>query len=146
MSSAADFQSFVTSIYCACAATTLIFVEYLALLPQEIDLFWKRRLTGASVLFLCNRYLSLLAQVFIYLNLTSGKLRHHFERILGHQVAAVLLLCSVFRLTDMRAGPTSPQMATGDARAPIVFRACSAQLHPLPLVASRCTTNVRMFL
>ncbi|RPD59932.1 hypothetical protein L227DRAFT_601222 [Lentinus tigrinus ALCF2SS1-6] len=36
----------VTSSYCEVAAAILIFWEYLALLPQEIDLFWKARLSG----------------------------------------------------------------------------------------------------
>lgn len=44
-----------------CAA--LIVCEYFALLPREVELFWKRKITGASVLFLSNRYMSLLSEV-----------------------------------------------------------------------------------
>ncbi|RPD59956.1 hypothetical protein L227DRAFT_575957 [Lentinus tigrinus ALCF2SS1-6] len=66
---ASVFESVVTSNYCGMAAMTLIGCEYLALLPREIELFWKRRVTGASVLFLSNRYLSLLSQVIQLTNM-----------------------------------------------------------------------------
>ena len=34
--------------------------EYLLTLDQEVNLFWRRKLTGASVLYFLNRYLLLL--------------------------------------------------------------------------------------
>ena len=39
--------------------SALLAYEYLITLDREIALFWKRKLTGASVLFLCTRYLAL---------------------------------------------------------------------------------------
>ncbi|RPD68276.1 hypothetical protein L226DRAFT_347266 [Lentinus tigrinus ALCF2SS1-7] len=92
MSSAAIVHSFVADSYCEVAAATLLFFEYFVHLPQEIDLFWKGRLTGASVLFLSNRYLSLLAQVLNLKNPLSDKLCHRCEGRLGDIIAAVLLL------------------------------------------------------
>ncbi|EIW59936.1 uncharacterized protein TRAVEDRAFT_122446, partial [Trametes versicolor FP-101664 SS1] len=35
--------------------------EYLITLDQEVNLFWRRRITGATLLFLATRYLALLA-------------------------------------------------------------------------------------
>lgn len=37
----------------------LIFYEYLATFPAEVRYFWRRRITGASLLFFANRYLVL---------------------------------------------------------------------------------------
>ena len=45
----------------SCAA--VLVCEHVALLPQEVELFWKRRVTGATVLILSNRYMSLLSYV-----------------------------------------------------------------------------------
>ncbi|KAL1944237.1 hypothetical protein VTO73DRAFT_3422 [Trametes versicolor] len=45
---------------CDFAAFTLIFYEYLITIDREIDLVWGRRFTGATALFLLNRYLALL--------------------------------------------------------------------------------------
>ncbi|RPD73018.1 hypothetical protein L226DRAFT_536849 [Lentinus tigrinus ALCF2SS1-7] len=73
MSSAVSFQSVITGNYCTFAASTLMCLEYFTHLPKEIDLFWKGRLTGASVLFLTNRYLSLLSQILAHQNPTSDK-------------------------------------------------------------------------
>ncbi|KAI0364565.1 hypothetical protein BV20DRAFT_956017 [Pilatotrama ljubarskyi] len=39
--------------------------DYVITLDQEINLFWRRRLSGATVLFLSIRYLALLAYVFL---------------------------------------------------------------------------------
>ncbi|RPD59900.1 hypothetical protein L227DRAFT_625650 [Lentinus tigrinus ALCF2SS1-6] len=72
-STVAIFQNVVVSEYCVLAGATLIFWEYLALLPQEIDLFWKGRLSVASVLFLSNRYLSLLTEILQTTNPTSDQ-------------------------------------------------------------------------
>lgn len=37
--------------------------EYLVTFDREVELFWKRKFTGASVLFLLNRYLPLLTVI-----------------------------------------------------------------------------------
>lgn len=47
-----------------CAVTALLAYEYLLTLTREIALFWKRRLTGASVLFFLNRYIVLALHIF----------------------------------------------------------------------------------
>ena len=54
----------------------LLGYEYLVHLPQEVELFWKRKITGASVLFFANRYLSLLAQTMQFIDPTSERVRH----------------------------------------------------------------------
>ena len=53
----------------------LLGYEYLVHLPQEVELFWKRKITGASVLFFANRYLSLLAQMMQFIDPTSARVR-----------------------------------------------------------------------
>ena len=44
--------------------TALLAFEYFITLSQEVELFWKRRVTGASVLFFFNRYLILISWFF----------------------------------------------------------------------------------
>ncbi|RPD74202.1 hypothetical protein L226DRAFT_523556 [Lentinus tigrinus ALCF2SS1-7] len=59
----------VTANRCGIAAFTLVLCEYFVHLPREVELFWKRTVTGASVLFLSNRYLmplSELVQILTY--------------------------------------------------------------------------------
>ena len=42
--------------------------EYLATFPDEVDLFWRRRCTAASVLFFMNRYAPLLFYILVNTN------------------------------------------------------------------------------
>ena len=42
--------------------------EYLLKFPDEVDLFWKRRWTGASFLFFLNRYIPLFYQALANVN------------------------------------------------------------------------------
>ncbi|KAI0658151.1 hypothetical protein C8Q70DRAFT_917901 [Cubamyces menziesii] len=39
----------------------LLTYEYIITFNQEVALFWQRKLTGASMLFLCTRYLALIS-------------------------------------------------------------------------------------
>ena len=45
--------------------TAFVFYEYAITLGQEIDMFWKRRFTGATALFLLNRYLLVLSSTLV---------------------------------------------------------------------------------
>ncbi|TBU46368.1 hypothetical protein BD309DRAFT_916187 [Dichomitus squalens] len=54
-------QSIVKDYYCSLAALTLLVFENAITLDREVALFWKRKVTGASVLFLSSRYITLLA-------------------------------------------------------------------------------------
>ncbi|KAI0338609.1 hypothetical protein BDW22DRAFT_689002 [Trametopsis cervina] len=48
------------STFFICAAiAALALYDYLLTFSQEIEMIWRRPLTGASVLFMLNRYLSL---------------------------------------------------------------------------------------
>ncbi|RPD69379.1 hypothetical protein L226DRAFT_616909 [Lentinus tigrinus ALCF2SS1-7] len=64
MSSVAAFVSLVESVTvandCEIAAMAFIAYEYLLTWDQEVNLFWRRKFTGASVLFFLNRYILLL--------------------------------------------------------------------------------------
>ena len=42
----------------------VLICEYLVTFPDEVNLFWKRRWTGATVLFFMNRYISLSYHIF----------------------------------------------------------------------------------
>ncbi|EMD39472.1 hypothetical protein CERSUDRAFT_80849 [Gelatoporia subvermispora B] len=56
----ASLQSQWISRCCLVAASTLLFYDYLATLPREVDLMWARNLNCATLLFHSNRVMSLL--------------------------------------------------------------------------------------
>ena len=43
----------------------LIFYEYIITFGQEVELFWRGKLTGAVILFMANRYFSLGYWVYV---------------------------------------------------------------------------------
>ncbi|KAM5543409.1 hypothetical protein V8D89_002660 [Ganoderma adspersum] len=57
----ANFDNFFTNNRCAFAALTLLAYEYVFNIHREVDLFWKRKLSGASALFFFARYTPVLA-------------------------------------------------------------------------------------
>ncbi|KAI0740452.1 hypothetical protein C8Q76DRAFT_790912 [Earliella scabrosa] len=65
---ATEFWSSTVANYCGLAATTILVYEYLLKFPDEVELFWKRKWTGASVLFFTNRSIALLHQVLANVN------------------------------------------------------------------------------
>ncbi|RPD74201.1 hypothetical protein L226DRAFT_613587, partial [Lentinus tigrinus ALCF2SS1-7] len=60
---ASIFDNLVINNRCGFAALTLLCSEYLAHFTQDVDLFWTREVTEASILFLSNRYLPLLSTI-----------------------------------------------------------------------------------
>ncbi|KAI0689448.1 hypothetical protein C8T65DRAFT_746165 [Cerioporus squamosus] len=60
----AQYSSFLLSNYCAIAASAVFIYEYLITLGDEVNLFWSRRLTGATLLFVSNRALVMWAHIF----------------------------------------------------------------------------------
>ncbi|KAI0740428.1 hypothetical protein C8Q76DRAFT_707696 [Earliella scabrosa] len=58
-------SAYAKANYCTIAAIALLMYEYLDTLPDEVNLFWGRKCTGASVLFFINRYCSLLFYIFV---------------------------------------------------------------------------------
>ena len=51
--------------------TVLLFYDYILTLDKEAKLFWKRKISGPSLLFLSNRYLTVLTQVLDVVQFTS---------------------------------------------------------------------------
>ena len=68
--------------------TALVFYEYTITLGQEIDMFWKRKFTGATVLFLLTRYLLLL-----YFILDFASIERSSEIVSGCQLLALRSAC-----------------------------------------------------
>ncbi|KAH9889050.1 hypothetical protein C8Q73DRAFT_668207 [Cubamyces lactineus] len=63
----AFYESLFVNTCCPIAVLAFLSYEYLITFDREVSLFWRRKLTGASVLFSTNRYLPLLVNI---LNLT----------------------------------------------------------------------------
>ncbi|TBU24153.1 hypothetical protein BD311DRAFT_767086 [Dichomitus squalens] len=55
-----EYDSFAASNYTGYATFALILYEYLITVGAEVELFWRKDITGASVLFFTNRYVVLL--------------------------------------------------------------------------------------
>ena len=51
--------------------TVLLFYDYILTFDKEVGLFWKKKISGASLLFFCNRYLTLLTQMFDMVQFTT---------------------------------------------------------------------------
>ena len=51
------------TVPCLIISLALIFFESVLTLPQEITLFWMRPFTGATVLFLLNKYIPVLRYI-----------------------------------------------------------------------------------
>ncbi|KAI0738541.1 hypothetical protein C8Q80DRAFT_1347753, partial [Daedaleopsis nitida] len=54
------YNSLWIDSYCLLAGLTLFLYEFIILFGSEVEYFWRRRMTGASILFLLSRYLSLM--------------------------------------------------------------------------------------
>ncbi|KAM5539600.1 hypothetical protein V8D89_006709 [Ganoderma adspersum] len=52
-------QSSIVANQCGVATVVLYIYDFTITFPREVELFWGRRFTGASLLFLLNRYLNL---------------------------------------------------------------------------------------
>ncbi|RPD69066.1 hypothetical protein L226DRAFT_617051 [Lentinus tigrinus ALCF2SS1-7] len=55
---------------CSISASVLLFYDYILTFDKEVGLFWKR-ISGASLLFLVNRYMTLLTQIFDVVQFTT---------------------------------------------------------------------------
>ncbi|TFK81921.1 hypothetical protein K466DRAFT_604094 [Polyporus arcularius HHB13444] len=73
---------------CSISASVLLFYDYLLTLNKEAGLFWKRKPSGASLLFLCNRYLTLLTQMFDIVQFTAN--------MSGERFAMQTFFCDAF--------------------------------------------------
>jgi len=62
---AAIFQDMLLANFCGVAATTLLFYDYVLTFAREVRCIWHRRFSGATILFLLNRYLTLVYRVLM---------------------------------------------------------------------------------
>ncbi|OBZ75394.1 hypothetical protein A0H81_04370 [Grifola frondosa] len=54
-------QSALIENYCLAAAAALLVFDYMVTFDREVYLIWKRKTTGATILFMLNRYIIILA-------------------------------------------------------------------------------------
>ncbi|KAI0765625.1 hypothetical protein BD413DRAFT_637664 [Trametes elegans] len=59
------YESLYTDNRCLVAVVVLIVYEYIITFDQEVELFWRPKMTGATALFLSNRYLPLLSYILV---------------------------------------------------------------------------------
>ncbi|KAI0954871.1 hypothetical protein AcW1_006637 [Taiwanofungus camphoratus] len=43
--------------YVLVAVATMVFFEYIITVPQEVELVWRRKVSGSTIMFLLNRYI-----------------------------------------------------------------------------------------
>ncbi|KAI0703887.1 hypothetical protein C8T65DRAFT_741232 [Cerioporus squamosus] len=58
-----NYQALFASNSAVYAAYTLIICEHMLTFGEEVELFWKRKFTGATAIFLLNRYLILISYI-----------------------------------------------------------------------------------
>jgi len=66
---AAKYNEMMLANFCAVAATTLLLYDYAVTFPREVRCIWGRKFTWATVLFLLNRYLTLLNRVLMIVDM-----------------------------------------------------------------------------
>ncbi|TFK85092.1 hypothetical protein K466DRAFT_601461 [Polyporus arcularius HHB13444] len=59
----ADYESIVVNNYCVVAGSVFLLYEYVITVDREVNAFWFGAPTGASILFLSNRYLNVVVNV-----------------------------------------------------------------------------------
>ncbi|KAI0754211.1 hypothetical protein C8Q80DRAFT_1094190, partial [Daedaleopsis nitida] len=57
------------AFFLSCAATALVLYEYIITIELEVQQIWRRKISGASILFILTRYLTLLNRVFVVIGL-----------------------------------------------------------------------------
>ncbi|KAI0726520.1 hypothetical protein C8Q72DRAFT_796584 [Fomitopsis betulina] len=65
------FESMLLANSCGITATTLLFYDYALTFSREIRCIWRRKFTGATVLFLLNRYLFLVYRILMMVEIFS---------------------------------------------------------------------------
>ncbi|RPD73188.1 hypothetical protein L226DRAFT_511074, partial [Lentinus tigrinus ALCF2SS1-7] len=58
-----EYAGLMTNAYCAIGASVFVCWEYAITLSDEVDLFWTRGFSGATALFLVNRYVVLAVNI-----------------------------------------------------------------------------------
>ncbi|PIL30350.1 hypothetical protein GSI_07535 [Ganoderma sinense ZZ0214-1] len=93
----AEYYSLVISNYTGYATLALIVYEYLITVGAEVELFWRRKITGASILFLTNRYLVLFYNLSLLRDLWPFTLSLHRQSCgqWANGTRAVEILCYV---------------------------------------------------
>ncbi|RDX51238.1 hypothetical protein OH76DRAFT_317255 [Lentinus brumalis] len=59
----ASYETIIVNNYCVVAASVFLLYEYVITIDREVNSFWHRAPTGASILFMSNRYLSFVGNV-----------------------------------------------------------------------------------
>ncbi|RDX51239.1 hypothetical protein OH76DRAFT_1417318 [Lentinus brumalis] len=77
----ADYDSIIVNNYCVIAASVFLLYEYVITVDREVNAFWFGAPTGASILFLSNRYLNLVVNT---LNLV--EFGHFSDEVIVHAI------------------------------------------------------------
>ncbi|CCM06021.1 uncharacterized protein FIBRA_08265 [Fibroporia radiculosa] len=62
-----DFNNMLLANFCTVAAMMLLLYDYILTFAQEIQCIWRRKFSGATVLFFLNRYLSIIYRILMLL-------------------------------------------------------------------------------
>ncbi|KAH9939942.1 hypothetical protein B0H21DRAFT_755571 [Amylocystis lapponica] len=66
---ATKYNEMMLANFCAVAATTLLFYDYAVTFSREVKCIWGRKFTLATVLFLLNRYLTILNRILMVVDM-----------------------------------------------------------------------------
>ncbi|RPD57834.1 hypothetical protein L226DRAFT_540198 [Lentinus tigrinus ALCF2SS1-7] len=67
MSDASDYERLLVENYCIVASTALLWFDFALTFTTEVRRIWRRRFTGATVVYLFTRYAALIERVFFVL-------------------------------------------------------------------------------
>ncbi|KAI0711168.1 hypothetical protein C8T65DRAFT_185592 [Cerioporus squamosus] len=93
---ASEFYHISVDAYFSISTCAFFIYEYFITFDREVELFWKGKMTGASIIFLLNRYLPLLTQLLYLTEYTtstmSAKLRAVYQSRCCHCSRSILPL------------------------------------------------------
>ncbi|KAJ3979208.1 hypothetical protein F5890DRAFT_1589459 [Lentinula detonsa] len=111
--------------YAGISATTLWIADFIETLPTEINAIWRRKLTGASVLFLINRYIFLLSLIFRIVPSLPGNQKNKENR-------TILGTCSVLIISRLAIDILQQIRLQGISSAGTQFQSFSACVTDFP--------------
>ncbi|KAJ3992831.1 hypothetical protein F5050DRAFT_1852734 [Lentinula boryana] len=113
--------------YAIISAITLWIADFIETLPTEINAIWRKKLTGASVLFLINRYSFLLSLIFeILLSLPGNDDNKHPSNC--HNQWIILGTCSILIISRLVIDILQQITSQGSSSAGTQFQSFSACL------------------
>ncbi|KAM5537914.1 hypothetical protein V8D89_008390 [Ganoderma adspersum] len=87
-----SWDSWQVEMYCVVSSTVLLWFDWTVMFPLEMRRIWRRRFTGATMVYLLNRYTALFRRIFLIMEVLSWNRTDQSCGGLSHADDALLAL------------------------------------------------------